>query len=234
MSEHPQLIELNYEESLGSFDRMASQNVHEEVVARHKSRSVAELAPECQMMVELQESPLLNRRSTSEQFLEMKCPSYCIDHQKSFLSESSAPELNDILAPDEHNFHQRLIACVTQGDTQTLKLMLAASSIDITQVADNKGRTLLHLAANFPTGLELLLDHVRQGQQAFLFSPPLLRHFDGRNHQAWLRKLSKEGFSALHYAAFHNNARSIDQLVGAGVDVHLQSRNGMNVLHVAA
>ena len=42
------------------------------------------------------------------------------------------------------------------------------------------------------------------------------------------------GFSPLHYAAYHGNAKIINMLIEAGADIYAENDQGINVLHVAA
>jgi ankyrin repeat protein len=42
------------------------------------------------------------------------------------------------------------------------------------------------------------------------------------------------GFTALHFAAYHGNPRTIDLLVDAGANVYATNKQEINMLHVAA
>ena len=42
------------------------------------------------------------------------------------------------------------------------------------------------------------------------------------------------GFTPLHYASYHGNAKMIDMLISAGADIYAENEQGINVLHVAA
>jgi ankyrin repeat protein len=45
---------------------------------------------------------------------------------------------------------------------------------------------------------------------------------------------SSYGFTALHFASFHGNPKSIDLLVDHGADVYAKNKQDINMLHVAA
>jgi ankyrin repeat protein len=44
--------------------------------------------------------------------------------------------------------------------------------------------------------------------------------FDFNNIKSWLKKESNDGFTALHYAAFQNNPKTIEILLAYGANVH--------------
>ena len=158
--------------------------------------------------------------------------------ESQFLSNESASELADILNPDELKWQEKLIEATEMGDFNQLKQVLTVTSLDITKVRSKQGLSLLQIAAqnDYEMILELLLNHVKQGQQAFIFSPPMLRRgFDLSNSTVrWLGEFSSEGFTALHYAAFQNNPKTIDILISYGANPHSTNELGINMLHIAA
>jgi len=52
----------------------------------------------------------------------------------------------------------------------------------------------------------------------------------------WINQHSKgeEGFTALHFAAFHGNMKNIRLLMKYGANVHAKNKQEINMLHVAA
>lgn len=54
--------------------------------------------------------------------------------------------------------------------------------------------------------------------------------------RAWINEPSKgeEGFTSLHFAAFHGNMTLIKYLVKNGADVWAKNKQDINMLHVAA
>ena len=54
--------------------------------------------------------------------------------------------------------------------------------------------------------------------------------------KTWINQSSRgdDGFTALHFAAFHGNISLIRLLVRHGADVHAINRQGINMLHVSA
>ncbi len=56
------------------------------------------------------------------------------------------------------------------------------------------------------------------------------------NLQRWVNIHSRgdDGFTALHFAAFHGNMNLIRLLVSNGADANAQNRQGINMLHVSA
>lgn len=52
----------------------------------------------------------------------------------------------------------------------------------------------------------------------------------------WINQSSKgeEGFTALHFAAFHGNMKLIRFLVDLGGNVYAKNKQEINMLHVAA
>ena len=63
------------------------------------------------------------------------------------MSDHSASDLVDILNPNEMKFRDKLLEATEMGDSAQIKQVLAATSLDITQVVSESGLSLLHLAA---------------------------------------------------------------------------------------
>jgi ankyrin repeat protein len=52
--------------------------------------------------------------------------------------------------------------------------------------------------------------------------------------KSWVNKGNKQGFTALHYASFRGNFKSIEYLIQAGADIYSRNNEGLDVMHMAA
>lgn len=127
-----------------------------------------------------------------------------------------------------------LTRIISNTDVASLDAALKRLShnIDLTQMINREnGYTLLHLAV-FKDSDQIvyaLCKHIIENPQ----DPPEIRI---RKMRMWINKKSegKEGFTALHLAAFNGNLSIIRFLERHGADIYAENNFSLNALHVAA
>lgn len=133
---------------------------------------------------------------------------------------------------------------------------------NVTQIFDKSGYTPLHYAAykNIEKACEILVDFILSGGTEDLETDGsmvsntrvAINGGSGETHdqrslartrearmktlKTWVNGHSRgdDGFTALHFAAFHGNMSLVRLFVKNGADVHAQNRQGINMLHVSA
>ena len=124
---------------------------------------------------------------------------------------------------------------------------------DLMKIYDKSGYTPIHYAAykNIEKACEILVSFVLsedEEENAALLNGGSgdtgdLRHAIEKNKKTkqhalknWINTHSRgdDGFTALHFAAFHGNMSLIRLLVAHGANIRAQNRQGINMLHVSA
>ena len=123
---------------------------------------------------------------------------------------------------------------------------------DIVAIFDKSGYTPMMYAAykNHERACEILIDFILQDEESKgppnnggsgeTGDPKIIKEHLRQQRKtllvSWLNQHSKgdDGFSALHFAAFHGNIGMIRLLVKHGADVRAINRQGINMLHVSS
>ncbi|CDW75853.1 dhhc zinc finger domain containing protein [Stylonychia lemnae] len=153
---------------------------------------------------------------------------------------------------EEHKFILKLLA---QGSIDELRIYLQKVQIDLTEVWDQSGFNLLHLAAykNSLVAIQLFCEYLIEEEalkQQDDMKSRIQRYHREQTFQLvaqsphqklvnWIHQPAQgeEGFTALHFAAFNGNVKIIQHLVSMGADIdiiHKASRSQVSLFHVAA
>ena len=119
-----------------------------------------------------------------------------------------------------------MISSIESKNTTQLVLVIESTQMQVTQIRDEKGFTLLHHAAlkMRPENIKLLIEYARDKQ---LEDEDILLD--------WINsKTTKEKLTALHLASFKGCLQSCRTLVQFGADIRSENSFGMNMLHLAA
>ncbi len=138
---------------------------------------------------------------------------------------------------DDRRDEKLVFKYINRGDERYLldHLELVKEKVDLTKIYDRSGYSPLHFAAfkNFEKICHVLCDHVVN------MDSNALEQGERKTSEAltqWINQASRgeEGFTALHFAAFHGNMKLIRFLVGLGANVYAKNKQEINMLHVAA
>lgn len=119
-----------------------------------------------------------------------------------------------------------LLAELEQPDFDLLRQYLRKLQINVLELADENGFTLVHHAVL--KGIDgkvkqviSLADALQKPSKA-----DITRWINGRTH--------KDQFTPLHLASYRGNMDAVRALIAAGADVHAENFFGLNMVHVAA
>ncbi|KAM3724268.1 Serine/threonine-protein kinase TNNI3K [Dirofilaria immitis] len=150
-------------------------------------------------------------------------PSSCADELKKKISEGYAvvrSRLNDDIKPRFDTWNMLQNICF-QGISKTLEEQLKDLK-NLDERTEDHQLSLLHLICAGHS--EHQADKI-----AILFEAC----GDDTKKESLLKHLSKNGFSALHFAVYKNEMETIEKLLAAGADVGFAGRNKLPPLHLA-
>lgn len=170
---------------------------------------------------------------------------------------SSSSSLFDV------GFRESLFQSLTYNDLPRLKQLLSTldlrASLDIVNLFDNNGLTLLHRAVsiNSMEFTRYIIRFIKRQLVQFYKAKKIIRekqklkftkdeNIEGSRAQivkeanekvqTWVNVDTKnsEGMTALLYSAYHGNVQMIEILIRNGADIWAKSKAGMGAMHIAA
>ncbi|KRX03078.1 Ankyrin repeat-containing domain [Pseudocohnilembus persalinus] len=153
----------------------------------------------------------------------------------SYLSSRSSISQDEISFRNNPKFY-KLAVLTAQNNVDEIQEMLQFDmEIDIVKLVDIKGYSLIHKCC-LNSNKELLMIFLNYAKQ-YQLSKQKEQNKDKVMLviRDWLNlKEIQEGFTALHLASFKGSLKTIQLLVENGADIYLKSKQGLNVIHLAA